>query len=123
MERATLVGIMILLVFITGVLFVLFGQITVRKLRKNPATKDTLGAEFASGWDILNVASALSRPKWISKRLRRSSLSSLSADELPIYDHTNRFDRRLGKLFFGFFVSTGTLSIATVILDLFGLLG
>jgi len=44
------------LTFIAGFLFVLFGQITVRKLRKNPATKNELGVEFLSGWDIINVA-------------------------------------------------------------------
>lgn len=53
-----LVGILIVVSMVVGILYVAFGQITVRKLRKTPATKDKLGVEFASGWDILNVAGA-----------------------------------------------------------------
>lgn len=52
-----------LLCVITGILYVLFGQVTVRKLRKNTETKDYLGLELSSGWDILNVASAICRPR------------------------------------------------------------
>ena len=48
--------------FLTIVLYVIFGQVTVRELRKNPETKEKLGIEFVSGWDILNVAGALSTP-------------------------------------------------------------
>jgi len=46
-------------------LFVLLGQVTVRKLRKNSETKDHLGISLASGWDIINVANAFSEPKKI----------------------------------------------------------
>ena len=49
--------------FVTCILYVLFGQITVRKLRNNPKTKDALGLEYASGWDIINVAQALAFPR------------------------------------------------------------
>ena len=45
------------------VLFIIFGQVTVRKFRKNPAMKHELGVEFLSGWDIFNVAQALSMPR------------------------------------------------------------
>ncbi len=45
-----IVGIIIILTFITCILFVLFGQITVRKLRKNPETKNHLGVQFVHGW-------------------------------------------------------------------------
>lgn len=53
--------------FITSVLFVIFGQVTVRKLRKNPETRHELGIGFASGWDITNVAQALSLPEFLQK--------------------------------------------------------
>ncbi|WP_236701395.1 hypothetical protein [Thalassomonas viridans] len=62
-DRAIIVAILILLSVIKGIFFVLFEQITVRKLRKNPKTKDVLGLEFMSGWDILNTAQALAMPK------------------------------------------------------------
>ena len=56
MNLTLLVGILIAEVFVVMLLYLLFGQITVRKLRKNPETKQSLGIEFVSGWDILNVA-------------------------------------------------------------------
>ncbi|GGY63284.1 hypothetical protein GCM10007071_07320 [Marinobacter zhanjiangensis] len=86
--------------FLAALLYVIFGQVTVRRLRKNPEVRDKLGMELASGWDILNVAGALSRPHWLSLRLRKSRLSFTAADERPIYAHTNWFDRFLGRLFF-----------------------
>ena len=47
-------GIVFFFILISMVLYVIFGQVTVRKLRKNPETKHELGVEFASGWDIFN---------------------------------------------------------------------
>jgi hypothetical protein len=63
-----IIGVLIGLSVIVGILYVIFGQITVRKLRKSPDTKAALGVEFLSGWDIINVAQALAIPKkWASK--------------------------------------------------------
>ncbi len=91
---------------LAALLFVIFGQVTVRKLRKNPKTREKLGLELASGWDILNVAGALSRPHWLSVRLRNSRLSFTAADERPIYEHTNWFDRFIARLFFYMWVGS-----------------
>ncbi len=63
MNFSTLFAIPAVVAFIGCILFVIFGLVTVRKLRKNPETKHALGIEFASGWDILNVAGALSLSK------------------------------------------------------------
>ncbi|MEJ2631893.1 MAG: hypothetical protein P8015_11875 [Acidihalobacter sp.] len=60
---------------VTGVLFVIFGEVTVRKLRRNPETKDLLGMEFISGWDIQNVAVTLALPKSFMKRIDKGSTS------------------------------------------------
>lgn len=98
MTYDNLLGIAVLFMFIAGLVYLVFGQVTVRKLRKNPETRDKLGLEFASGWDTLNVAGALSRPKWLSERLRKSTLSFTAADERPLYTHTNLFDRCLARL-------------------------
>ena len=57
-----LLGIAAVFVFIACILYVIFGQVTVQKLRKNPETRDKLGFEFVSGWDIIKVAQALSLP-------------------------------------------------------------
>ena len=58
--------------FISVILFLLFGQITVRKLRKNPATKHELGTELVSGWDIVNAAQALAVPESIIRKFKNS---------------------------------------------------
>jgi hypothetical protein len=121
MELITLlVGIMILMFLIIGPLFVIFGQVTVRKLRKNPETKYALGLEFYSGWDILNVVGALSRPAWISKRFKASKLSFLAADAEVLYKHTTLFDRIFARILW-FFITLGWVFMMTVmILDVIG---
>lgn len=63
-----LLGFVAIFVFFACILYVLFGQLTVRKLRKNPNTKDLLGVEYVSGWDIINVAQAFAFPRsWTKK--------------------------------------------------------
>ncbi len=66
-----ILSVILAVVFISAVLFVIFGQVTVRKLRKNPETKYELGIEFTSGWDILNVAQALSLPAVLEKKIKK----------------------------------------------------
>lgn len=82
------------------IIFVLFGQITVRRLRKNPKTKDCLGVEFASGWDIFNVAQALSLPRFITRKLAESPLSNLYANRDLIDKNTTMFDKGLALVFY-----------------------
>ena len=106
--------------FLAMILFVLFGQITVRKLRKNPKTKDELGIEFASGWDILNVAGALALPRWLNRKLRNSPLSYLYADADILDKNTNTFDRILATIFYGLFVFSGITLILLTVLNTLG---
>lgn len=117
-----LLGVAAAFMFLGAVLFVLFGQLTVRRLRKKPEVREQLGIELASGWDILNVAGALSRPKWLSERLRRSRLSFTAADERPIYANTNRFDRFLGRLFFYSWMGSAAAFLIVITLTYFGLI-
>lgn len=109
------------IVFVTGFfainLYVIFGQVTVRKLRKNPEMRDSLGIEFASGWDILNVAKAFAMPKMITKKWKNSSQSALYADIDLLYKHTNKFDRTIGRIFYWLYAFTGFSIILLVLLD------
>ena len=116
MTFSALLGICVLFIFIGWILFILFGETTVRRLRKNPETRDKLGLEFASGWDIFNVAGAMCRPQWLSKRIRRSTISFTAADERPIYENTNWFDRLLGRTMF--IMMMGAVSVMLVIIAL-----
>ena len=99
-----------------AILYVAFGQITVRKLRKNPKTKDALGSELASGWDILNVAKVLALPNSWSKKFENSPLSSMYANSSLVLEHTNKLDRFLGRLFFWLWLVSGSMMILLVLL-------
>ena len=111
----------LLIMLISALLYVLFGQVTVRKLRKNPETKRELGVELASGWDILNVAQALSLPKTVIRRMEKSPLYFLEADANALYKHTNVFDRILARVFYWMFMTSGLSGAILGILSFFGL--
>lgn len=105
------------------ILYIIFGQISARKLRNNPETKDALGIEFISGWDIINVAQALSIPKAWGRKLSHSPLSSLYANSEILHKHTTWFDRLLAALFYWLFTLSGLAMITLVALDGIGLFG
>lgn len=106
--------------FLGMVFYVLFGQVTVRKLRKNPETKNALGIEFASGWDILNVAGALALPRWLNRKLRNTPLSYLYANAKILDKNTTRLDRVLAIVFYTLYVYTGLSLILLGIFNYFG---
>jgi len=103
---STLLAIPAFMGFIACVLFVIFGQVTVRKLRKTPETKQALGIEFVGGWDILNVAQALALPKSVAQKIRRRSMG-IEADPDLLYQYTTVFDRVLARVFYTLFAFSG----------------
>ncbi|MFT7186123.1 MAG: hypothetical protein ACI84K_001516 [Pseudohongiellaceae bacterium] len=119
-DRTLWVGLIIFSSLITVILYVAFGQLSVRKLRKNPATKAFLGIELASGWDIINVAQALSLPKAWRLKLKNSSLSSIYANSDVLFEHTNKFDRILGTVFYWFLMISGLSGCLLVLLNALG---
>ena len=102
--------------FLSLILYVLFGQITVRKLRKSPESKNSLGVELASGWDILNVAQALALPKFITRSLSKSPISSFYANTELLVKSTNLFDRCLAFIFYWLFVISIVLLLLVAII-------
>lgn len=107
--------------FFAAIFYVAFGQITVRKLRKNPITKDKLGFEYVSGWDIINVAQSLSIPRKLSKKLEGTTLGALYANSELLHDQTNIFDRILGAVFYWLLTISGGMMICLAILDTLGI--
>jgi len=94
--------------FAVAILYVVFGEVTVRRLRKNPETKDALGFDFVGrGRDIVSVALALALPRALNRRVRRSKLDFMFADADAIYPYTNLFDRILARIFAYMFIITG----------------
>lgn len=118
---AKLLAIPAVLGFVVCILYVLFGQITVRKLRKNPETKDSLGLEYVSGWDIINVAQALAFPISWSKKLENGKLSFLYANIDVIQSHTTKFDRFLGAMFYWLLMISGLSLALLALLDALGI--
>ncbi|WDE02918.1 hypothetical protein SG34_015865 [Thalassomonas viridans] len=116
-----LLAVVAFLMFWVCILYVLFGQITVRKLRKNPKTKDALGMEYVSGWDIVNVASALAIPRSLSRKLEKGPLSYLYANSDLLFENTTKFDQLLGAIFYWLLIFTGLSGPVLVILNSFGL--
>ena len=118
MSLSALLGIAVAVAFFSAILFVIFGQVTVRKLRKNSETKQALGIELVRGWDILNVAQALTLPKAVAHRIRRNSMG-LEADPDALYKYTTVFDRVLARAFYLLFALSGTAIIILTMLDFF----
>jgi len=116
MSFSTLFAISAAAAFIGCILFVIFGQVTVRKLRNNPETRHELGMEFASGWDITNVAQALSLPKFLQKRVKNKAFH---ANPDVLYKHTTVFDRVLARMFYWLWMSSAFALIILAMLDFF----
>jgi len=98
---------LILAIILTGILFVIFGQVTVKKLRKNPTTRDALGFETVSGGDIANVAFSLLVPKslWFRYRQRREE-GWPAPDPGLLHQHMSKSDRILGKILASIWLAT-----------------
>lgn len=92
-------AILTLCLVIVGVLYVAFGEVTVRRLRKIQEVKDVLGLDLVGGMDIVNVAMALSMPRSFNRKASASRLAFLFADADVLYKHTTRFDRVLARVF------------------------
>ncbi len=117
-----LLGFAFAICFIAMVFYVLFGQLTVRKLRKNAETREQLGIEFVSGWDIINVAQALSLPRSWIKKIESSSLSFLYSNAELLYKHTTVLDRVLARIFYTSLMISGLGSAVLLLLNTIGLL-
>lgn len=113
-------GFVLFSTILAGVFFVVFGQKTVKKLRKNPTTKESLGFEYVSGWDIINVAQALAMPDFIMKKLNNSPLSYLFSNAELIRKNTTRVDRILAGLFYWLLMTSGLSGFALVLLNALG---
>ncbi len=115
---STLLAIPAAVAFISAILFVIFGQITVRKLRRIPETKQALGIELLSGWDVINVATVLALPKGYARKIRmRPKTGLLHANIDLLYEHTTVFDRVLARTFYWSWMSSAFALIILMVLD------
>lgn len=119
---AQLLGINAIFVLLGLVLYVVFGQVTVKRLRKNPVTKKALGLEFASGWDVINAAQALSLPRRLTKKLENSSLSPMYADSSLLRQNTTIVDRIIAAVFYWVFILSNLSMIILVSINGLGII-
>ncbi len=119
-DREMWVALLILASIASGVFYVAFGQITVRKLRKNPKTKDLLGVEYVSGWDIINVAQAFAFPRSWTKKMENSKFSFIYANATVLYENTTKFDQVLGCIFYWLVTISGLSMALLALLDSLG---
>lgn len=90
----------------------LFSLVTVRKLLRNPATRDALGIPIIlTGGYTGNVAQAFGCPQVLLRITARGPLRVLDADRELVLQHTNRLDGILGRLCFWIFMLAGTATI------------
>ena len=115
-----LLAIDLCIAILAWILFIIFGQATVRKLRKNPETKDALGIEFVSGWDILNVAQALTFTRKFAKRIKKAPFGTLHADAEVLYEHTTKFDRILARVVYIPFMFAAFFALALCLMEYIG---
>lgn len=78
-------------------LFFAFALLTVRRLRKDPRTRDLLGLEFFPGGAVLNVSRALAVSRKFARRCDHGGWSDLHANSEAIYAATARWERVLGR--------------------------
>lgn len=120
-ENFIIAGVFIVLMLvITGIIFVIFGQVTVRKLRSIPMCKDLLGIELVSGWSIFNVAIIMSMPKRWSRILNNGAMSFYFPNAEALGKYTTRTDRLLAHLLFGLTYATVIGLFALMAMDKLG---
>ena len=70
-------AVMLLNMILCATLFAVFRAVTVRRLRKDPEVRRQMGYEFLPGWDIVNLAVALSWPRRLVSCRSSPSLEAL----------------------------------------------
>lgn len=108
---------------ISGILFVVFGQVSVRKLRANPQTRKLLGFEFISGLDILGVSLLMSRPRIPDREYERVASKNPYSPSTELLHHMSRFDRLLAQVHYRTIIFTMVCLLFWIYWLVFTLLG
>lgn len=100
---------------VSMMLFVLFNQTTVRKLKTIKHSEPT--NQYHSNWDVINTAQALSIPKSWAEKLEHSTLSALYTNASALHTQTTTADRALAATFYWLLTSSTTTLVLLVFLD------
>lgn len=94
------------------VLFIIFGRVTVSRLRKDPKSSSNLGFQLFSGQDVLNVAQAIALPRSLTRKMSSGSWGALRVDPDIVEELISPLERRLAKVMFWSITSTGVGIVA-----------
>lgn len=83
--------------FLCAMLVVVFWLVTVRRLRKNPETRHSLGIYILPCGDAMNVAIAVTWPRRLLRMLDHSPAWVLFANTDLMYRHTSVRERCLAR--------------------------
>lgn len=83
--------------FACVILTIVLRLVTVRKLLRNPATRDRLGLPLYPGWQTLNVSAALSWPLCIGRWFDQRPMPIFRAHAQTLYAQTSTRDRILAR--------------------------
>lgn len=97
--------------------FALLRLITVRRLLRDPQTRNRLGLDIFPGWQTLNVATTLSWPRAAGRYFDSRPLAMFRAHSQTVYAHTNLLDRCLARLCYGSQVLIVVLLLALAAYD------
>lgn len=103
---------------VAAILFVVFSEMTVRKLEKNPETKKYLGISFVPRGVVGKVAMAFALPRTFNRKLRNGRPGGLLQPDVDVLEqHTSLFDRILARIFFWVLMSGTCITLFAVLLS------
>ncbi len=113
--------VLVISLIMTCILFIVINLKTVRRLKKNPITKDAMGFHLIWGWYAPNISLALFVSKKQMTKRKECSHGFMFADPDLMRQYTTPFEKVICKLF----VILGLLSVVNLfiigILDQMGL--
>ncbi len=111
--REIIVWAIFLSLILTPVLFFIINLKTVRRLRKNPITKDELGLSLVWGWHAITVSEALLFSKEYTTKRRKRSHGYMFANYDLVYQYTTPFEKAICKLF----IILGVFSVLGILIS------
>ena len=94
--------VVVLLLIMIVILFFIINIKTVRRLRKNPITRDELGFHLVWGWYAITISLTLFVSKERMAKRRSYSDGFLFANQDLVAQYTTPFDKAICKLFISF---------------------
>ncbi len=110
----------VLSLILTVIFFIIVNLKIVRKLKKNPTTKNELGLSLVWGWGALTVSQALFFSKKRMTEMRSRSHGYMFANYELVHQHTSKLDKILAGIFTFFYLLSAISLLISIVLDQVG---